>query len=71
MNEKIARYQAVLTKPVSLSGRVLLLITVFLIPLTFQFPLWKMAFQSNQYPDPLRLEIYINHLEGQKTPRRD
>jgi len=71
MNEKIARYQAVLTKPVSLSGRVLLLITIFLIPLTFQFPLWKMAFQSNQYPDPLRLEIYINHLEGQKTPRRD
>jgi hypothetical protein len=30
-----------------------------------------MAFQSNQYPDPLRLSIYVDHLEGQKTARRD
>ncbi len=71
MNDKLVRYQAILARPVGLAGRILLLISVLLIPLAFQFPLWKMAFQSNQYPDPLRLEIYINHLEGQKTASRD
>jgi O-antigen/teichoic acid export membrane protein len=30
-----------------------------------------MSFQSNQYPDPLRLAIHIEHLEGQKTVQRD
>ncbi len=44
---------------------------VLSIPFVFQAPLWTMAFQSNQYPDPLRLEIFVDHLEGQKTVQRD
>ena len=48
-----------------------MVVAVLSIPFVFQAPLWTMAFQSNQYPDPLKLEIYINHLEGQKTVQRD
>ncbi|MCP5120469.1 MAG: hypothetical protein GY953_57480 [bacterium] len=63
--------QSLLGKPISMTGRILLLVGLLAIPVSFQFPLWKMAFQSNQYPDPLRLEIFLNHLEGQKTAQRD
>lgn len=52
-------------------ARLMLLVALLAVPFMFAFPLWTMSFQSNQYPDPLRLEIYIDHLEGQKTPRRD
>ena len=30
-----------------------------------------MSFRSNQYPGPLKMSICSNHLEGQKTDRRD
>ncbi len=63
--------QSLLGKPISMTGRILLLVGLLAIPVSFQFPLWKMAFQSNQYPDPLRLEIFLNHLEGHKTAQRD
>jgi hypothetical protein len=38
---------------------------------TFRAPLWTMSFESNQYPDPLRLAIHVDHLEGQKSEMRD
>lgn len=34
-------------------------------------PLWTLSFESNQYPDPLSLAIYADHLAGQKTATRD
>jgi hypothetical protein len=68
---KLDKYQAVLRRPINVQARVLLILAVLSIPLVFQFPLWTMSFQSNQYPDPLRMTIYINHLEGQKTDIRD
>jgi hypothetical protein len=34
-------------------------------------PLWTLSFQSNQYPDPLVMVIYADHLAGQKTANRD
>jgi copper chaperone NosL len=71
MKQKLERYQALLQRPISVPARVLLVLAVLSIPLVFQSPLWTMSFQSNQYPDPLRLAIYINQLEGQKTEMRD
>lgn len=71
MGEKITRYQMLLQSPISMRVRVLLILAVLSIPFVFQSPLWTMSFKSNQYPDPLRMSIYINHLEGQKTDRRD
>ncbi|HSR49696.1 MAG TPA: hypothetical protein VLV83_02640 [Acidobacteriota bacterium] len=63
--------QAILQSAISSRARLILLATLLAVPFMFYLPLWTMSFQSNQYPDPLRLEIYIDHLEGQKTPRRD
>ncbi len=68
---KLDKYQAVLRRPINFQARVLLILAVLSLPLVFQFPLWTMSFQSNQYPDPLRMTIYIDHLEGQKTQTRD
>jgi hypothetical protein len=68
---KLDKYQAVLRRPINFQARVLLVLAILSIPFVFQFPLWTMSFQSNQYPDPLRMTIYINHLDGQKTQIRD
>lgn len=71
MREKLESYQAFLSYPVSLPARGALLLAILSIPLVFQYPVWTMSFESNQYPDPLRLSIYLDHLEGQKTVNRD
>lgn len=71
MREKLESYQAFLAHPISIPARALLIVSLLSVPLVFQYPLWTMSFQSNQYPDPLRLEIHIDHLEGQKTASRD
>jgi copper chaperone NosL len=71
METKTRYWQCLLQYPLSLRARVLLVLAVLSIPLIFYAPLWTMSFRSNQYPDPLRMAIYIDHLEGQKTPMRD
>jgi hypothetical protein len=71
MKEKLEAFHALLRTPLNVRARILVVVGVLSIPFVFQAPLWTMAFQSNQYPDPLRLSIYIDHLEGQKTAQRD
>lgn len=71
MGQKLLTYQHVLEEPLSLPVRVVLLLSLLSIFWIFQAPLWTMSFASNQYPDPLRLAIHINHLEGQKSEMRD
>lgn len=68
---KLASYQKLLEQPLAGRARALLAVAAIAIPFAFLFPLWTMAFRSNQYPDPLRLQIHINRLEGQLTPTRD
>lgn len=68
---RLERYQAFLQQPLPILSRVLLVAAVLAIPFVFWFPLWTMAFESNQYPDPLRLAIHVDHLDGQKTAMRD
>lgn len=71
MAHKMETYQHVLDEPLSVPTRVLMALAVLCALAAFQAPLWTMSFESNQYPDPLRLAIYIDHLEGQKTQMRD
>jgi hypothetical protein len=69
--EKLTAYQHLLEEPISPWARVLLVAAMVAILAVVTGPLWTMSFRSNQYPDPLRMSIYINHLEGQKTEMRD
>jgi hypothetical protein len=71
MGKKLEYFQNLIQRPIEVRARVLLVLAVLSIPLIFRFPLWTMSFQSNQYPDPLRMAIYIDHLEGQRTDMRD
>jgi hypothetical protein len=68
---RLESYQKLLGQPLAGRARALLAVAVLAIPFAFLSPLWTMAFQSNQYPDPLRLQIHINRLEGQLTADRD
>lgn len=71
MTHRFEKINRLLQQPLSMGVRAMLLVAVLLLPFVFRLPLWTMSFESNQYPDPLRLSIYISHLEGQKTERRD
>ena len=71
MGQKLLRYQHVLEEPLGLPVRVVLLLSLLLMVWIFRAPLWTMSFESNQYPDPLRLAIHIDHLEGEKSEMRD
>lgn len=55
----------------TLPSRLVILLAVLVLLPAFIFPLWRMTFTSNQYPDGLRLTIYSYQLEGAKTPARD
>jgi copper chaperone NosL len=71
MGSRFETYQAMLRSPLNGRTRILLALSVIVLLLVFLFPVWTMSFQSNQYPDPLRLTIYVDHLAGQKTQERD
>ena len=51
--------------------RLIVLLAMLLVVPSYFYPLWRMAFYSNQYPDGLRMALYLNHLEGQKSELRD
>ncbi len=57
--------------PLSVKGRILILIAVIVLVPAYLFPLWDMTFYSNQYTDGLSMQIYAYQLEGGKTPNRD
>lgn len=71
MAHTMETYQHVLDEPLNVPSRVLMALAIVCALAAFQWPLWTMSFESNQYPDPLRLAIHIDHLEGQKTQMRD
>lgn len=71
MAPRLTRYQHVLEQPIRPLARMAMAATIVALLGVFVWPLWTMSFESNQYPDPLRLTIHVDHLEGQKTARRD
>jgi len=71
MIRNLEKYQSFFEHPISLTARVVMVTACLVVIWAFFAPLWTMSFTSNQYPDPLRLSIHIDHLEGQKTHDRD
>lgn len=71
MRQILEPYYDFFAQPVSVTARVLLVVGLLPLILVFRTPLWTMSFRSNQYPDPLKMAIHINHLEGQKSELRD
>jgi len=71
LTRKLMAYQHLFEMPICSGSRVLLVLSMVAILGVFTAPLWKMSFRSNQYPDPLRMTIHINGIEGQKTEDRD
>ncbi|MFB3902197.1 MAG: hypothetical protein ACE15E_01985 [Acidobacteriota bacterium] len=70
--------QALLTKTNSFfdlsltaTSRVLIVLAVLVLMVSYVSPLWFMVFYSNQYTDGLVLNIYTYKLEGGMSPNRD
>ena len=53
-----------LASPLTLHGRILVLVAALLVPLSFTTPLWHMDFWAQQYPEGLELFIYSHALIG-------
>jgi hypothetical protein len=71
MKKQQAAFIDFFAQPLSRAAKVLLICAIVPVFFAFMFPLWNMSFKSNQYPNPLRMSIYANHLQGQKTADRD
>lgn len=71
LSDLLNREVRFLDNVLTIKSRIALLLSVLVLLPVFFFPLWNMNFTSNQYPDPLKLEIYAYRLEGGKTPNRD
>jgi copper chaperone NosL len=68
---RLNRYHHVIRQPIRPLARLVMAAAAVALLGAFVWPLWTMSFESNQYPDPLRLAIHVDHLEGQKTALRD
>lgn len=72
MQKHLEAYYDFFGRPLGWLVRVLLLISLVALPFVWTAgPLWTMSFTSNQYPDPLKMAIHVDHLEGQVSPNRD
>jgi len=65
------RANAFFELPLTVRSRVVILVATLAMAPVFSYPLWNMAFYSNQYTDGLILHVYAHQLEGGKTPNRD
>ena len=68
---KLEQITRLFDAPLRLRSRILILAATLLLFPTYYFPLWRMSFYSNQFPDGLKLYIYTHSLEGGKKPGRD
>ena len=57
--------------PLAATSRVLIVLAVLILIVTYVSPLWYMAFYSNQYTDGLVLNIYTYKLEGGVSQNRN
>jgi hypothetical protein len=58
------RFYAFLAQPLRPSARVLILLAVLPLLLSFTQPLWRISMSAPQYPDGLTLDIYAYKIEG-------
>jgi hypothetical protein len=64
MHAFFARLNRLLSSPILLAPRVLVLLAALLLVAVYVFPLWNMTMFAPQYPDGLRLDIYSYKLAG-------
>ncbi len=64
MHAFFARLHRLLSSPILLAPRVLVLLAALLLVAVYVFPLWNMTMFAPQYPDGLRLDIYSYKLAG-------
>lgn len=58
------RFHALLVRPLPGGARLLLVLLVVPVALSFTQPLWRMHLQAPQYPQGLDLDIYAHTIEG-------
>lgn len=63
-NGLYARFYETLARPLRRRSRVLLLLLVIPLALSFTAPLWRISMTAPQYPDGLVLDIYAYTVEG-------
>lgn len=64
MHAFFARLNRLLSSPILLAPRVLVLLAALLLAAVYVSPLWNMTMFAPQYPDGLRLDIYSYKLAG-------
>lgn len=64
MHAFFARFNRLLSSPILLAPRLLVLLAALLLGAVYVTPLWNMTMFAPQYPDGLRLHIYSYKLEG-------
>ncbi len=64
MEKFLARFHDWLNEPIRPFARVVLVLAVFPLALTFTQPLWNMHFLAPQYPEGLSLQIYAHTIES-------
>jgi hypothetical protein len=64
MNDLIRRFYESLARPVTLGTRLVLVLLVIPLALSFTQPLWTMHMVAPQYPKGLDLHIYAYTVEG-------
>jgi hypothetical protein len=64
MRHPLARFYEFLDRPIHGVSRVLLVLAVVPLVLSFTEPLWRIRLQAPQYPKGLVMEIYSHKLEG-------
>jgi hypothetical protein len=64
MHVLFARFNRLLSSPMGLAPRLLMLAAAVLLVAIYFFPLWNLTMFAPQYPEGLRLDIYSYKLEG-------
>ncbi|MEO8196189.1 MAG: hypothetical protein ABI689_05660 [Thermoanaerobaculia bacterium] len=64
MKTALEKFFAFVHQPVRIRARILLVLLVVPLALTFTAPLWNISMIAPQYPDGLSLDIYAHKVEG-------
>jgi copper chaperone NosL len=64
MRHPLARFYEFLDRPVAMPARLVLVVLVVPLILSFTAPLWRISLTAPQYPAGLTMDIYAHRLDG-------
>lgn len=64
MKHPIEKFYQFVPRPLYPTARILLLIAIIPLVLSFFFPLWRISLAAPQYPDGLHVDVYSYALRG-------